>query len=74
LTARGSNPASVSRTAGGWCGPENYLNQLNPEFNQHCLALAWTTQGNRQEKKYDGHGKNEKLIRHQGMQDFYGFT
>jgi hypothetical protein len=64
LTARQTNPGPVMRAAGGWHNPENGPNQLNPEIRNHSLALAWTTQGDRQKKQDDGHGKNEKPIRH----------
>jgi hypothetical protein len=53
-------------------GPGDGANQLNPEINKHCLALAGTTQGDRQKKQEDGYGENEKLVRHQGVQDFHG--
>ena len=64
LDRRRSNPKQVFRAGGGWPSPGNGLNYLNPEFADHCLALAWTRQGDHQQKQHDGHGKNEKLVRH----------
>jgi hypothetical protein len=64
FTAKRTDPGPVIRAAGSWYNPKNGPNQLNPEIRNHCLALAGTTQGDRQKKQYDGHGKNEKPIRH----------
>jgi hypothetical protein len=64
FTARRTEPVPVMSAAGGCYNPGNSPNQLNPEIRNHGLALAWTTQGDRQKKQDDGYGKNEKPIRH----------
>jgi hypothetical protein len=64
LGRRRGNPNQVFRAGGDWPSPGNGLNYLIPQFADHGLGLAWTSQDNHQQKQQNGQDNYAKQVRH----------